>query len=65
MKRGEVENIIKTARERMERPNLRGANLRGADLSEADLDYSCCPLGLSLRARWTAGWITKTATSCR
>ena len=39
MTRTEVEAIIKTARERMERPNL-----SWADLSGADLDYSCWPL---------------------
>ena len=59
MTRTDVEAIVKAARERMERPDLRGADLReadlrGADLREADLreadlrganlDYSCWPL---------------------
>lgn len=49
MTRDEVLKIIADAREKDERPylrgaDLRGASLRGANLRGADLDYSCWPL---------------------
>lgn len=43
MNRAEVLDIVKSAREKVETPDLRGADLRGADLTEAEL------VGVNLR----------------